>query len=577
MEIIDQIRQAANIVDIASQYTTLRMRGRKHVGLCPFHSEKSPSFTVDQEKQLFHCFGCGAGGDLFTLVMEKENLSFPEALRYLAEKYNIPLPQRKFSPQIQKLEEQLRTISETALAYFKKNLFSTAEGRKALDYLHKRKISDDIIQKFKIGYALNTWDSLITFFKAKEISPKLLEKAGLAVYNQAKDSYYDRFRGRIIFPIFNLSGTVIAFGGRSTVNAEPKYLNSPDTPIYSKGRLLYGLNFCKEDIREKKEIILVEGYTDFISLYQAGITNLAASLGTSVTSQQVDLALRFAPKMIVGFDADEAGRKASWRAVSLSFEKGLRTFVLKLPEGLDPDSFVQKHGAERLRRLIKASPAGLNFLIDAQMQEGNVAIPEEKARIARSVVNEIHKIPDPVVRSEYFKLASEQLNLSEDVLRSMLQKQSEMQEKTKEEILLPAEKRLLQIIFEDSLIAAKILKETEDEDFKELKSAPLFKKLSDYLKKGKTPSMHEFREEIDRSLFSALARILLEKRSSPSFEEALDCLDALKKRTLEKRRKELLTQIATLEKRGKREDITALLHQIHQVTEELSSLTQRDR
>ncbi|TEU06665.1 MAG: DNA primase, partial [Candidatus Aminicenantes bacterium] len=314
MEIVDQIRQTASIVEIASQYTTLRRRGNKHVGLCPFHSEKTPSFTVDDEKQLFHCFGCGAGGDIFTLVMERENLSFPEALKYLAEKYNIPLPKkREFSPQLQKLEEQLFKINENTLAFFKKNLFTTKEGEKALEYLKKRDISEEIIQKLKIGYALNSWDSLLSFFKEKKVTPKLLEKAGLVLYNQKKDSYYDRFRGRIIFPIFGLTGKVVAFGGRSILNADPKYLNSPDTPVYSKGKILYGLNFSKESISDTGEVIIVEGYTDFVSLYQAGITNIAASLGTSLTSDQVSQTLRFAPKIIINYDGDSAGKLATSR------------------------------------------------------------------------------------------------------------------------------------------------------------------------------------------------------------------------------------------------------------------------
>ena len=241
MEVIDQIRQASNIIEIASQYTTLRMRGKRHVGLCPFHSEKAPSFTVDEETQLYHCFGCGAGGDIFTLVMEKESLSFPEALKSLAEKYNITLPERrKLSPQFLKLEEKLFKINEDTLAFFKKNLFNTKEGEKALAYLQKRKISSDIIQKLKIGYSMNSWESLISFFQGKGIQPKLLEQAGLALYSEKKKGYYDRFRGRIIFPIFTLSGKPVAYGGRTIFDAEPKYLNSPDTPIFTKGRLLYG-------------------------------------------------------------------------------------------------------------------------------------------------------------------------------------------------------------------------------------------------------------------------------------------------------------------------------------------------
>ena len=238
MEINEQIRQVSSIVEIASQYTTLKRRGRKHVGLCPFHSEKTPSFTVDEEKQLFHCFGCGVGGDVFSLVMEKENLGFPEALKYLAEKYHVPLPQQRVNPQLLKLEEKLFNINEMALGFFRKNLFNTQEGAAALEYLKKRNLSEDTIQALKMGYAMNAWDSLLSFFQAKNVPPTLLEKAGLVLPGKKKDEYYDRFRGRVIFPIFSLTGKGVAFGGRTVIDADPKYLNSPDTPLYSKGKLL---------------------------------------------------------------------------------------------------------------------------------------------------------------------------------------------------------------------------------------------------------------------------------------------------------------------------------------------------
>jgi len=212
MEIIDQIRQVSSIVEIASNYTALKKRGNKHVGLCPFHSEKDPSFTVDEEKQLFHCFGCGVGGDVFSLVMEKESLSFPEALKYLAEKYRIPLPQQKVNPQVLRLEEKLFKINELAMEFFRKNLFNTREGADALAYLKKRRLAEETLQALKIGYALNSWNSLLSFFQAKNVPPSLLEKAGLILPGQKKAEFYDRFRGRIIFPIFSLTGKVVGFG-----------------------------------------------------------------------------------------------------------------------------------------------------------------------------------------------------------------------------------------------------------------------------------------------------------------------------------------------------------------------------
>ncbi len=581
MEIIDQIRQTANIFDIASQYTTLRKSGRRHVGLCPFHSEKSPSFTLDEDKQLFHCFGCGTGGDIFTLVMEKENLSFPEALRYLAQKYNITLPERKrLSPQYKKLEENVQRITENALAFFRKNLFNTSEGKKALAYLKGRQISDEIIQKFKIGYALNTWDSLISALGRQNFSNKDIEKAGLAIYNQSKNSYYDRFRGRIIFPIFNGSGKVVAFGGRSLFNSEPKYLNSPDTPIYKKGELLYGLNFCKEAVREKEEIILVEGYTDFAALYQAGIKNLAASLGTSLTPDQISFAKLFArKKMIISFDADTAGIKAASRAVSLGFEKGLPAYILRLPQDYDPDTFIKKFGVDAFKKLIEESTPGLKFLIQIQKKDLKSEVPEEKTQIAKHIASELGKISDLVVRDEYIKQASEELEIDEARLRSIIsQKKDEMTVREKVSFL-PVEEILLLILFKHKILSQYLLGSLNLEYLKGLRSEPIFKIAQmRYTENKRIPEISDIKMDLDKSLCSSLSEILIESDYSASKDEVKDCLEKIKERYLENRRKELKAQIDRLQRNKEEEDkIKPLLKQISEITNQLSSMPQRNQ
>lgn len=583
MEIVDQIRQTASIVEIASQYTTLRRRGNKHVGLCPFHSEKTPSFTVDDEKQLFHCFGCGAGGDIFTLVMERENLSFPEALKYLAEKYNIPLPKkREFSPQLQKLEEKLFKINENTLAFFKKNLFTTKEGEKALEYLKKRDISEEIIQKLKIGYALNSWDSLLSFFKEKKVTPKLLEKAGLVLYNQKKDSYYDRFRGRIIFPIFGLTGKVVAFGGRSILNADPKYLNSPDTPVYSKGKILYGLNFSKESIRDTGEVIIVEGYTDFVSLYQAGITNIAASLGTSLTSDQVSQTLRFAPKIIINYDGDSAGKLATSRGISLYFEKASEPEILILPENLDPDSYLRKYGTDKyITHLKKGGIPLIKFLIKLFAPENGIKTVEEKINIATKIIEIILINPNTIRGSEYLKQVSEYLALDEQVVRDSIrvkQPRKESAEKSEGKVtFLLAEKRLLQILLEDKRIASYVFPEMKEEHFQGLKTEPIFAALTEYSKKGKEPDFNKLRQKIDPSLSSSLAKaLLLEKEQAATVEEAFECLNALKQFSLENRKKELKAEIISMEKKGDKEKLRSLLIQRQDIINQLSSLSKRN-
>ncbi len=573
MEIIDQVRQAASIVDIASLYTTLKRRGRKHVGLCPFHSEKDPSFTVDSEKQLFHCFGCGVGGDVFTLVMEKESLTFPEALSYLAEKFHIPLPQKtRLSPELVKLEEKVFKINELALAFFRRNLFQTGEGETALDYLKKRDISRETLETLKVGYAPNSWNALVSYFQGRGTEPGLLEKAGLVLPGQKKPEYYDRFRGRVIFPIFSLTGKVIAFGGRTIVSADPKYLNSPDTPVYSKGKVLYGLNWTKEFIQQAEEVILVEGYTDFASLFQAGIRNTAASLGTALTPHQVSLARRFAGSIIINYDGDAAGQNAALRAVPICFAHGIPSRVLVLPQNLDPDGFIRKHGPEAYQKLAKASVSGLKFLIAAALRTGRMNVPEEKARIVKSVVAEIEKIPDSMVRSEYLRQISEYLSVDEAMLRLVIEKPSSKRAGEEKALLLPAEKRLLQILLGDQGLAPEFLAQTRPGDFGGLKGEPAFLLLLEGCRKGEKTVLPELAKAVGPELSRQISELMLEKSRAGTAEEALDCLNSLRKNSLQGQVEALQKEIVRCERNGEKDRLSRLLSQKQNLTKQIISL-----
>jgi len=580
MEIIDQIRQSANIAEIASQYTKLQRRGRRQVGLCPFHSEKTPSFYLDEDKQLYHCFGCGAGGDIFTLVMEKENLSFPEALRHLAEKYNIEIPEQKaFSPQYQSLKENIYKITEDALAFFRKNLNNTQEGKHALDYLSKRNVQPETIRTFKLGYALNSWDSLLNYFKRKKISPDLLEQSGLILRRQNKEGHYDRFRGRLIFPIFNdRTGKVVAFGGRSLFGDDPKYLNSPDTPIYSKGNLLYGLNFTRDFIREQDAFILVEGYTDFLALFQNGIKHVAASLGTSLTPQQIDLVRRrFTPNVTACYDGDLAGRKASYRAVSLCFGQGAQVNVTILPEGADPDSFIQQNGTEAFLKLVKNSSPGLKYIIDYLSSGRRPTQPEAKAKIAREALKEINKIQDAIVRSEYIKKTSQYLDIDEQEFRRIvIGKRAAVGPNSSEEIqFLQAEKRLLQIIFEDTRVALHVFNCLKPIVYSGLNSEALWPLFAEYLKKKKIPDIFELKQKIDPKLFEQFMRILSqESEQSPTEAEADDLINTLKIFSLEKERKKINPEIAKYAQSGQKDKVSHLQKRIDEISKEMMELAQ---
>jgi DNA primase len=573
MEIIDQVRQASSIVEIASQYTTLKRRGRKWVGLCPFHTEKTPSFTIDEDKQLYHCFGCGVGGDIFSLLMERENLTFPEALKSLAERYHVALPaQQRVRPEVLKLEEKLFKANELALGYFRKNLTGTAEGRKGLEYLKKRGLSDETIQTLKIGYAMNAWTALIDFFKSKDVPVSLLEKGGLALPGSRPGEFRDRFRGRVIFPIFSLTGRVVAFGGRTVFDAEPKYLNSPETPLYSKGKLLYGLNFTKDAIRQEGTAILVEGYTDLSSLYQAGITNVVASLGTALTPWQVGQAQRFAPRLIVSYDGDRAGRTAAARAVPLGLEKGLNIDVLVLPDDLDPDAFIRQHGRDRYLALMKKAVSGLDFLVESLAAGARMDIPEEKGKVVRAVVREIEKTPDPVARSEYLHRASAKLGVTEDLLRSIIERKAPDQGQAEPGLFCPGEKRLFQILMSDPAVAPDVFAECGEEIFQGLRSEPAFQYILECFRNDEAWSFPGLQGKVPPALMSQLARALFEKSSGGSVEEAQECLRSLRMFYLQNRLKDIQLKIARSEKSGEKEELLALLYQKQDVTKQILTM-----
>jgi DNA primase len=575
MEITEKIKQAASIVEIASQYTTLKKRGRKWVGLCPFHSEKDASFTVDEEKQLFHCFGCGIGGDLFSLVMEKENLTFPEAIKYLAEKYHIPLPESRTAYQESRLEEKIFEINEKALNYFRNNLFRTPEGKKALEYIKSRQFSEETIKKLKLGYALNSWDALFQVFK-QSYGVQDLEKAGLIIPGQKAGEYRDRFRGRIIFPIFTITSRVVAFGGRTIFEAQPKYLNSPETQSFTKGHILYGLNFTKEQIRKDGEMILVEGYADFAALFQAGIQNIAASMGTSLTPQQVSQIIRYAPKVIINYDGDEAGINAAVRAVPICLEKGLQTKVLILPDNLDPDSFLKKYGPEKYQNLIKKSYDGFKFLMLQYSKNIDLDVPEDKSRVAKQVIQEILRISDSIVQNEYIQQAAEFFRINENLLRSIIDESQKMKVSPRpgeeKEAFLPAERRLLQLLFNQVEILPLVINELDPTCFKGLTSEPIFKYLLDGFNNDRNWNFTDLQELVDSRLLSQLSRTLQEDIPPGSVGEALDCLNTLKKITLQNKLKDLQREISLTEKKGDKEKLMNLLYQKHEITRQILRL-----
>jgi DNA primase len=433
-ETVDRIKHAADIVEVVGDFISLKKKGANYSACCPFHNEKTPSFNVNPSRQIYKCFGCGAAGDSIKFVMDIDGVGYGEALRYLANKYNIEIEEEELTDEEairQNARESLYIILNFAKNFYQQQLYDTEEGQAiGLSYFRERGFTNDIRKKFELGYSLDTWNSFSKEALDKGYSSELLEKAGLLIHKEGSNPSenrtggYDRFRGRVIFPIHNIAGKTIAFGARilkSDKNSarganQPKYLNSPETEVYHKSDVLYGIFQAKNAIRQLEHCYLVEGYTDVISLHQAGIENVVASSGTSLTVEQIRLIGRFTPNITILYDGDMAGIKAALRGLDLVLEEGLNVNVVLFPDGEDPDSYVRKVGAEAFKaHLKKASRDFISFKTEILMQDaGND--PFRMAAVIQEVVNSIVKIPDAIKRQVFFHRTSEMMKVDEQML-----------------------------------------------------------------------------------------------------------------------------------------------------------------
>ncbi|MDO8525605.1 MAG: DNA primase [Candidatus Omnitrophota bacterium] len=416
--IVDQVQSRSDIVEVVSRYIPLQKAGRNFKAPCPFHNEKTPSFVVSPDKQIYHCFGCGAGGNVFSFLMKYENLSFPEVVEMLAEKAGIKLPHSGQRKELTGLATELYKVNELAIQFFESCLPSTREAR---DYLLSRGIGADTVKKFRIGYSPDSWDGLLKFLNSKGVKGDIAEKAGLAIASD-RGGHYDRFRKRLIFPIFDLKDRALGFGGRVLDSSLPKYMNSPETYIYSKGKNLYGLNHAKESIKKAGYALVVEGYLDFIIPYQAGVSNIVATLGTALTIDQVKLLKRLANTVIMVYDPDEAGEAASLRNMDLFISEGINVYVSELPKGFDPDGYIRKFGTEDFIKLTKASKNLFDYKISKLSSKFDIKSAHGKASIAGEMLPTISRIENAVLRSNLVKKLAEKLSVDEDSIRQELKK-----------------------------------------------------------------------------------------------------------------------------------------------------------
>jgi DNA primase len=431
-EDIDEVRQRADIIDIISPVVQLKKTGRTFKGLCPFHDEKTPSFVVNPDRQTYHCFGCGEGGNIISFVMKTENLDFPDAVKALADRIGYTLHYVEGTSG-RKTDDgkQARTYAANAaaLAFFASSLKKDQAGKKALEYLKSRGFELPVIDRFKLGYAPDEWEAFAKYASSKGFKPSELLDAGLVVKSDKKpDHVYDRFRGRVIFPIFDLTDKIIGFGGRIIGEGTPKYLNSPETPVFHKSRALYALNWSKDAIKEQKEAIIVEGYTDVIALMDNGVENVVATLGTALGAEHLKLLARYTHRVVFVFDADEAGRKAAERGLELMREfyigpefrrfaeltesRHLDMFVAALPPGSDPADFTKEKGGDEFKALIKNAKPLVDFCLNSAFIGADIKTVTGKQKTAARAMEIIAVLPSSVAREEYLKRVADYLGLS---------------------------------------------------------------------------------------------------------------------------------------------------------------------
>ena len=558
---IQEIRDATDIVEVVSQYVTLKKRGKSFLGLCPFHHEKTPSFNVDPVRGFYHCFGCGEGGDVFSFLMKMENIGFMGALRECADKAHIDIPMTEEDHGEVQEAELLYYANDMAAEFFRKCLHETDAGKRALAYLAERGFSEAAIRAFHLGYAPNLWDGVQKAAERVSVKIEHLAKAGLVIQRQGGNGYYDRFRGRLIFPIQNISGRIVGFGGRIMKAAEgqPKYLNSPETAIYQKGQILYGLAQSKTGIRKEDRVILCEGYTDLIRLYTEGFDFCAATSGTALTDSQARILSRYTRNVVLVFDGDSAGLEAAMRGAGVLFKAGMRVHMVALPPTEDPDTYLKKHGRDAFSELIKKAVNIIDFQIARRQESNRLTSMESRLDCAQELVEVIQTIPDALERNAMIHQLAESLQLSESLL---LQKMRVSKEETMIKPVImnkardEAERTLIRLLLvENSEWRIPIFSFITAKDFQNPILKPLIAYLEACHQNGKQPSfdqiLNQFRDQ------EKILRLLSEWMQSLFPETAdlsqlgLDCILHLKEAAIREQIQNILMKIKEAEKEKK--------------------------
>lgn len=552
-ELIDEIKERVNITDVVSEYVSLKKVGANHKGLCPFHSEKTPSFTVNEGKQIFYCFGCGAGGNVITFLMKASGMTFPDTVTELAKRAGVTIPEAsgRFAPQKNDRQEALYKINESAASFYHSLL---SESEKARSYLKKRGLKEETINDYKVGYGGEGWDSLYAFLSKKGLSLTFAEELGLIIPKKS-GGYYDRFRGRVIFPISDIHGRTIGFGGRSIDGSEPKYLNSPESILFKKSDSLYGITVARRWIKESDEALIVEGYMDLLSLHEAGIKNSVATLGTALTAGHLRLIKRLSSNIVTVFDADQAGVKATLRSIDLFITEGVNATVLTMPEGHDPDTFVREKGVEGFKKAIKSATPIMEFFINEALKGKNATEIKEKLKVIEEVFPFIERLPSRIEQEHYLKIVSERTGVQEESLAREMRKRGSGSPK-KFEVKLSdkgilsgaqtAEKKIIQLLLRYPELRERVAESGTLGDFKN-ETLRFFGENLLKMPDGSDP-LNYFQSEEDRGLYS---RLIVEMHEVVDHGRELDdCIRSLKAYRLKKEKEKLRKEMEEAVKKG---------------------------
>ena len=580
--ILEDILSRVDIVELISSYIPLKRAGRNFKALCPFHHEKTPSFIVSPDRQIYHCFGCSESGNAFKFLMRFERMEFLEAVETLAKKTGVALPKVKEEDQkTAGIITQLYKVNELA-ALFYVNYLDSPEGAQAENYLLKRGVSKEAIKLFKLGLAPDKWDGLMNYLRSKNISLSLLEKAGL-ILSKEGGGYYDRFRNRIIFPILDIKSRVVGFGARvlpapSGVEGDdtlPKYINSPETPIYSKGRNLYGLNFAKDSIRENDFAVIVEGYLDFITPYQAGFKNIVASQGTALTLEQARLLKRYTHNIVMVYDADDAGELAALRTLDIFVEEETNVKVVSLPKGFDPDLFLRKNGIDSFKEKITQAKGLFDYKLEILKSRYNYRDIEGKAKISELMLETISKFRNLVLKSEYIKKLAQDLDIKEEALLQEMKKIKKVktfidyEQPVQKNVLSinPTEKLLIKLMLEETEFIHRVKDTLEPADFQDERTCRIVSIMFDLMEQGKNVEpriLMNYLNEEDISQVICESVFLPEELSAQNKEKIVnDCIRRVKKEKLKIKKQRLHEQIKTAQHLGDEERLNRLVEEFH--------------